>query len=1268
MRLNRSASWGVIVLTLISMLVLAPNTAWARVVALSPDGGFRGLADPPTGASVILHQDFDNETTGAVPANGSLTDPKYGNITVDQTVYIGDHGKSGKFLDNSTLGSPGANVGFSPQSGTVIVSFAIRLVNNTGINTGLEVRVDDGTSSGANIVFGDGLIGYRDQNGQLITLRPSYVAARWYRIKFIMDVSDNVYNIHVDEHLEAVNVKFTGPCSQVHRIVINETYSTQWGALLPIGYIDDVDVRRGIVIPTDFATIQDGVDSASPGDVVIVSQNRTYFESVTIRRSLWLVGQNISTTIIDGRFASAAPTRISVLGCSNVTIYGFTIGFSAAGGAQIYVEGSGNTVTNNLIISGQGDAVSIVGSGNTVSNNTIRSHAQCSVRVDGSNSTVTGNIIESSDDCGIRIVGSNSSVRDNRVQSSLNAGVDVSGSNQNISNNVINSTGNLGIHVTGSSATVADNVVRSSGHSGIRISQGGYNLGLNNTVMDSGVGLECEADSSNGKFYQNRFVGNAAQALDNGVGNRWDDGYPYSPEKETGGGNYWSDFFSVDLYSGPGQNERADLGLPSPDGICDAPYKIQPNSTDHYPLFLIQGVAQTPKADGIDRNLNVTIASVDYSTKVNVTATVLKYVQVVNASVYVVYNGTTSGVVPMNVSGNNLTGTIPVQPYGTTVRYNVSARAYEANWLNSTSYPIPFPYLVQDWTPPSISGIKVSPSSPNENQTITVYVNVTEPAGASQVARVLISYQVNNTWWTAQMTKLVDDNYTATFPKQAGKTSLNFTITAYDNAGNNATQGYPPTAVNGLAELSVVYGGSADDPCSIDLGIVSGDQTMGKTFTVKNLGNETLSWTESTVKGGPWLKSVTPSTGSVAGGQSVSVNVTVDTSQCPDPSLYAVELSVKGNGKVPQWAVIETFTVRFLVIDQSWASSEAPNRCNINDTQYYAFHAKWANNCSAATGGTITLAGMTVGLPVNDTGWGNFNYTSSNPMSRTFRVGKVQFGNITASRQLAPNRTTIWDRVYLNLSIAHDWIDVGSMADVSWNNSYYESDNSTFRGAPIFNPPPIHDTVGRYPINASSVDDYNYHLTAFRCNTVWCVWDEIEIIAGGVSSSRLNVGQTGTVWYVAVYEYENKLFKGANGTLYTNGIPLTWSSVSEVWTGNYARTCALTEAFRVTGVKDNVHNLTRTKDNVGPLEITWGPKFWLPSFGLETSKAPSVSAKDQSSTSGAQVTGPKGVVGHYPWVVLVIALAAGIGMVATMLLLASSGKKHSRGRSGKKQE
>jgi parallel beta-helix repeat protein len=94
----------------------------------------------------------------------------------------------------------------------------------------------------------------------------------------------------------------------------------------------------------------------------------------------------------------------------------------------------------------------------------------------------------------------------------------------------------------------------------------------NNIVANYEVGLQCLLSSEN-KIYHNNFKDNTQQAyVLPGSINTWDNGYP-------SGGNYWSDYAGVDLYSGPYQNETGS------DGIGDTPYIIDANNIDCYPLM-----------------------------------------------------------------------------------------------------------------------------------------------------------------------------------------------------------------------------------------------------------------------------------------------------------------------------------------------------------------------------------------------------------------------------------------------------------------------------------------------------------------------------------------------------------------------------------------------------------------------------------------------------------------------------------------------------------
>jgi len=99
--------------------------------------------------------------------------------------------------------------------------------------------------------------------------------------------------------------------------------------------------------------------------------------------------------------------------------------------------------------------------------------------------------------------------------------------------------------------------------------------------------------SSNNSFYHNNIIHNLCNAQTEGLSiNSWDYGYP-------SGGNYWSNYTGVDLYSGSYQN------VTGSDGIGDTPYKINATCIDHFPLMkafapLVADLNDDSKVDGKD--------------------------------------------------------------------------------------------------------------------------------------------------------------------------------------------------------------------------------------------------------------------------------------------------------------------------------------------------------------------------------------------------------------------------------------------------------------------------------------------------------------------------------------------------------------------------------------------------------------------------------------------------------------------------------------------
>jgi len=119
---------------------------------------------------------------------------------------------------------------------------------------------------------------------------------------------------------------------------------------------------------------------------------------------------------------------------------------------------------------------------------------------------------------------------------------------------------------------IANNIVENNYYDGIRLYCDNCII-FGNNITNNYYGLSFIGVSGN-RIFHNNFINNKGQIVwaNQPRVNTWDDGYP-------SGGNYWSDYTGVDLYSGSYQNETGS------DGIGDAPYIIDEYNQDNYPLM-----------------------------------------------------------------------------------------------------------------------------------------------------------------------------------------------------------------------------------------------------------------------------------------------------------------------------------------------------------------------------------------------------------------------------------------------------------------------------------------------------------------------------------------------------------------------------------------------------------------------------------------------------------------------------------------------------------
>jgi parallel beta-helix repeat protein len=254
-------------------------------------------------------------------------------------------------------------------------------------------------------------------------------------------------------------------------------------------------------------------------------------------------------------------------------------------GCVVLVNSTRITVRNlNLTKNRQGIRLAFT-TNSTIAENSIANNDD-GIRLEySSNNSISGNNITNHID-GIYLVESSNdnTISGNNITANIRYGIMLYGYSNNNSisgNNVANSFD--GIYLGGpggSNNSVSENNITANIRCGIRLYYSPDNNSISgNHIANNQYGIGLEGSSGN-KFYHNNFINNINQVYSSDSVNVWDDGYP-------SGGNYWSDYASFDVKSGPGQD------LPGSDGIGDTLYIIDADNVDHYPLMNPYGAPPT---------------------------------------------------------------------------------------------------------------------------------------------------------------------------------------------------------------------------------------------------------------------------------------------------------------------------------------------------------------------------------------------------------------------------------------------------------------------------------------------------------------------------------------------------------------------------------------------------------------------------------------------------------------------------------------------------
>jgi len=135
----------------------------------------------------------------------------------------------------------------------------------------------------------------------------------------------------------------------------------------------------------------------------------------------------------------------------------------------------------------------------------------------------------------------------------------------------------------------------------------------------------------------------------------------------------------------------------------------------------------------------------------------------------------------------------------------------------------------------------------------------------------------------------------------------------------------------------------------------------------------------------------------------------------------------------------------------------------------------------------------------------------------------------------------------------------------------------------------------------SNVGKYDYTIyteNALENQTVSVIVDRIKITKGGSDRTAVFVGEEQTVWFIAVYEFDNSTFDGTSGMLYMNGSAMEWSVENERWEYKYVPDVPGVKFFSITGVLDVKYGLSVINDVAGVQTITVQQHWYTPILRL----------------------------------------------------------------------
>jgi len=255
--------------------------------------------------------------------------------------------------------------------------------------------------------------------------------------------------------------------------------------------IKNITFTIPIIVPDDYPTIQEAINHANEGDAIYVRAG-IYYEHVAVNKTVSLIGENKSTTIIDGM---GTGTVLNVT-ANDVSVTGFTI--QKSGSEWVY------TMDNGILIQS---------SNNRVENN-VMSYNSAGIFLDSSDNNLLISNNVSNNRYGILLENSrNNTIKSNIILFNKNHGIGFSHSKNNTlaSNDMISNY--FGIYLWGSeNNTLAYNTL-SNNEYGIRLSAlSSSNALFGNNLYSNGDGILI-VESENNVLRDNNLTNNRFEVI-----------------------------------------------------------------------------------------------------------------------------------------------------------------------------------------------------------------------------------------------------------------------------------------------------------------------------------------------------------------------------------------------------------------------------------------------------------------------------------------------------------------------------------------------------------------------------------------------------------------------------------------------------------------------------------------------------------------------------------------------------------------------------------